>query len=141
MSQTALIVLVIAIVVVLAIVGIVLAARGGRPRLHSLPPESRDRYARMWMAIESKFIENPAEAVREADRCVVGILSERGAKLHDDRSMPEDLRAARQATASDKGRQGTEGMREAMMHYKRVVEDAVGDTGKMREGYRREVAS
>ena len=93
------------------------------------------------MAIESKFIENPAEAVREADRCVVGILSERGAKLHDDRSMPEDLRAARQATASDKGRQGTEGMREAMMHYKRVVEDAVGDTGKMREGYRREVAS
>lgn len=140
MSQTAIVVLVIAIVVVLAIIGIVLAVRG-RSRLRDLPPESKDRYARTWQAIEAKFIEDPADAVREADRCAVGLLSERGAKLHDEHSMPNELRRARQAAASDKGRQGTEGMREAMLHYKHVVEDAVGDTGKMREGYRREVAS
>lgn len=142
MSQTALIILVIAIVAVLAIIGIVIAAtRRRQPKLHDLPPESKDRYARTWMAVEAKFIEDPAEAVREADRCAVGILSERGATLHDDRSVPDELKQARQAAASDKGRQGTEGMREAMLHYKHVVENAVGDTGKMREGYRREVAS
>lgn len=141
MSQSALIVLVIAIVAVLAIVGIVMAVRGGRSRLHDLPPESKDRYLRMWQAIEAKFIENPAEAVREADRCAVGTLSERGAPLHDERNLPDELRQARQAAASDKGRQGTEGMREAMLHYKRLIEDAVGDTSKMREGHRREVAS
>lgn len=143
MSQTAIIVLVIAIVVVLAIIGIVLAATRGRgSRLRDLPPESKDRYVTMWQTIEAKFIENPGEAVREADRCAVGILSERGATLHDERSVPDELRQARQAAASDKGRQGTEGMREAMVHYKRLVEDAVGDLSKARDrSYRREVAS
>lgn len=141
MSQTAIIVLVIAILVVLAIIGIVMATRGGRSRLHDLPPESKDRYMRMWQAIEAKFIDNPAEAVREADRCAVGLLSERGVTLHDERKVPDDLQKARMAAASDKGRQGTEGMREAMVHYKRIVEEAIGDMSKMREGYRREVAS
>ena len=141
MSQTALIVVVIAIVVVLAIIGIALAVRGGRSRLHDLPPESKDRYGRMWQAIEAQFIESPADAVREADRCVVGVLSERGATLHDESKAPDELKQARQAAASDKGRQGTEGMREAMVHYKHIVENAVGDMSKMREGYRREVAS
>ena len=141
MSQTALVVLIVAIVVAIAIIAIVAAAGRKRTRLRELPPESKDRYMRAWQAVEAKFIDDPQGAVAEADRIAVGILSERGATLHDDRSVPEDLRRARSAAASDKGRQGTEGMREAMVHYKRIVEDAVGDMSKMREGYRREVAS
>lgn len=141
MSQSTIVVLLIAIVAVLVIIGIVMAARGRGTRLRDLPPESKEKYATSWRAIETRFIESPQEAVREADRVAVGLLSERGASLHDERHVPSELREARKAAASDQGRQGTEGMRQAMVHYKRLVEDAVGDTGVRREGYRREVAS
>ncbi len=141
MSNTALIVLIVAIVVAIVIIGIVLAVTRKGARLHDLPPESKDRYLRAWQGVEAKFIDNPEDAVRDADKVAVGVLSERGATLHDERSVPDDLRRARQAAASDKGRQGTEGMREAMVSYKRIVEDGVGDTRRAPEGYRREVAS
>jgi hypothetical protein len=68
------------------------------------------------------------------------MLTERGATMHDERHMPEDLRSARAAAASDEGRQGTEGLRKAMLHYKRTVADALGGDKKRREISRREVA-
>lgn len=136
--------LLIAIVVVaaLVIVGLVAAFAGGRGvRLRSLPDESRDRFAMTWRSIEQRFIEDPRGSVQEADKTAVMILSERGATLHDERRVPNELREARTAARSDQGREGTEGMRQAMVHYKRIVEDAVGSERIRREGYRREVAS
>ncbi len=141
MSQTALTILIVAIIAAIVIIGIVVAAARKRVELRDLPPESKDRYLRSWQAVEARFIDSPEEAVREADRVAVGVLSERGSTLHDEKSVPDDLKRARSAAASDKGRQGTEGMREAMVCYKRIVEDAVGDTSRTRENYRREVAS
>lgn len=141
MSHTALTILIVAIIAAIVIIAIVFAATRNRVRLRELPPESKDRYLRSWQAVEARFIDSPEEAVREADRIAVGVLSERGSTLHDEKSVPDDLKRARSAAASDKGRQGTEGMREAMVCYKRIVEDAVGDTSRTREDYRREVAS
>ena len=142
MNQTWLIVLIVAIVAVLVIGLIVALSRGRTGRLRPLPEESRDRFASSWKAVESKFIEDPAAAIREADRIAVMILSERGVTLDDGRSVPGDMQKARAEAASDNGRQGTEGMRRAMMHYKHIVDDAVG-TSRLRpdEEYRREVAS
>ncbi len=141
MSQTTLIVLVVAVVVVIAVIALIASATRRRPRLRQLPPESRDRYIRSWQAVETRFIENPAEAVREGDRIAVMILSERGATVDDERTVPDELRQARHAAASDQGRQGTEGMRQAMVHYKRIVEESTGGADRTREGYHREVAS
>lgn len=141
MSQTVMAIVIVAIVAVVAIALIVALTR--RSRLRELPSESRDRYARSWRTIETRFIEDPHGAVQEADRTAVMILSERGAKLHDDKHVPEDLKQARGAGASDEGRQGTEGMRKAMVHYKRIVDDAVGGDARKHgeETTRREVAS
>ena len=143
MTQTMIVVLVVVVVAVIAIALIVALARGRSTRgLRPLPDESRDRFATTWRSIESRFIEDPAAAIREADKVVVMILSERGATLDDTRSVPDDLRKAREAAASDEGRQGTEGMRRAMVHYKGIVDDAVGTSRMKRdEEYRREVAS
>jgi len=137
------VVLIVVVVVALIAIGLVVAFTRGRTRgLRPLPDESRDRFASSWKAIESRFIEDPAAAIREADKVAVMILSERGATLDDTRSVPDDLRAAREAAASDEGRQGTEGMRRAMVHYKHIVDDAVGTNRLQRdEEYRREVAS
>jgi hypothetical protein len=139
--NSTLLLIVIAAVVVLIVIGLVAAFAGGRlSRLRSLPDESRERFARQWRMIETRFIEDPRGAVQEADKMVVMLLSERGAKLEDDRRIPDDLRRAREAAASDQGRQGTEGNRMAMVHYKRIVDEGVGSERLMPEG-RREVAS
>lgn len=144
MTQTTLIVLVIGVVVILIAIGLVAAfSRNRGPRLRALPDESRDRFARSWPMIEARFIEDPRGSVQEADKMAVMVLSERGAILDDHQRMPKDLQMARDAAASDEGRQGTEGMRVAMVHYRRIVDDAVGSERMRRperEG-RREVAS
>jgi hypothetical protein len=137
MALTALVILAIAIVVVLIVIGIGFAMRQ-RSRLRPLPPESRDRYARSWREIESRFDKNPAAAVQEADRIGVLILSERGATIHDARLVPDHLREARQAAASNSG---VEGLRLAMLHYRLIVDDALGVIRSSREGTRPEVAS
>ena len=141
MNSTVLVIVIVA-VVALVVIGLIAAFAGGRTgRLRARPDESRDRYATSWRGIEQRFIEDPRGAVQEADKTAVMILGERGATLHDERHMPDDLREARAASRSDEGREGTEGMRRAMVHYKRIVDDAVGTDRMRRDDYRREVAS
>lgn len=140
MTETVIVVLVAAIAVILAIALIATLVRRSS-RLRPLPAESRTRFAHSWDELESRFIEDPRGAVQEADRIVVMILTERGATIHDGRDMPAELQLARQAASSDEGRQGTEGMRKAMVHYKSIVVDAVGTPKDSRESSRREIAS
>ena len=132
---------VILIVAILILLGAGIAVvLNRRPRLRPLPAESVERFSRSWQAVESRFIDDPRAAVQEADRVVVMMLTERGATMHDERHVPDDLRSARAAAASDEGRQGTEGLRKAMLHYKRIVVAAVGSPKKEKETSRREVA-
>jgi len=132
---------VILIVTILILLGTGIAVvLNRRPRLRPLPAESVERFSRSWQAVESRFIDDPRAAVQEADRVVVMMLTERGATMHDERHVPDDLRSARAAAASDEGRQGTEGLRKAMLHYKRIVVAAVGSPKKEKETSRREVA-
>ena len=132
---------VILIVAILILLGTGIAVvLNRRPRLRPLPAESVERFSRSWQAVESRFIDDPRAAVQEADRVVVMMLTERGATMHDERHVPDDLRSARAAAASDEGRQGTEGLRKAMLHYKRIVGAAVGSPKKEKETSRREVA-
>ena len=142
MSQSTLLVLVVGIVVLLIVIGLIaaVASRSRGPRLRALPEESQDRFARGWRNVEARFIEDPRGAVQEADKVVVMILGERGATLNDERRVPKDLQMARDAVASDQGREGTEGMRVAMTHYKRIVDDAVGSDRLRRPEGRREMA-
>ena len=143
MNSTLLVIVVVA-VVALVVIGLIAAFAGSRRgRLRALPEESRRRYADSWRNIEARFIEDPRGAVQDADRTAVMVLGERGATIHDDRKVPEDLKKARAAASSDEGRQGTEGMRKSMVHYKRIVDDAVGRDTKQEgeETKRREVAS
>ncbi len=123
----ALVLMSFAVVAIALIAALIVSGRAGRSRLRPLPDESRDRFARSWRAIETRFIDEPAAAVKEADRIAVMILSERGANLADEKRMPKDLREARD-------------MRRAMVHYKKIVDDAVGTSRTKREAYRREMA-
>jgi hypothetical protein len=132
--------IVIAAIVVIAIVA-VLGRTVGKPRMHRLPDESKDRFGQSWHAIEARFIDDPRAAVQEADKTAVMILSERGANVSDDKHMPDDMKKAREAMRGDRAVQDTEVMRRAMMHYKAIVDDAVGKSRLAPERGRREMAS
>ncbi|TMF69952.1 MAG: hypothetical protein E6I17_05390 [Chloroflexi bacterium] len=97
MTQTLIVVFIVAVVVILAIALIVALTRRSS-RLRPLPAESRDRFARTWSNIESRFIEDPRAAVQEADRAVVLILSERGATMPDGRGDRDERRTDRSAS-------------------------------------------
>jgi hypothetical protein len=133
--------IIVAAVVIIVLIGLLLMLRvARRPRLRSLRPEVRERYAASWRAIEARFIDQPREAVREADRLAQEMLRERGAALERGQ-LPEGMRRARTAVDSGDGRTTTESMRRAMLHYRQIVEQGVGKQATRTETGRREVAS
>lgn len=140
MSQSTIFVIVILIVIGVAAIAI-MSALSRRARLRALPDESKRRYAEVWHAIEARFIEEPGTAIQEADQNAVDLLRERGARLDGEREAPRDLRLAREVALADEGENGTESMRKAMLHYKAIFMDALGETARDRaDSRRREVA-
>jgi hypothetical protein len=94
-----------------------------RPNLRRLSPSARQRYITEWDNIETRFIDTPEEAVRQAETVVMSVLRERGHPLSD-RDLPNDMkRAHKQAYGS---RDRTEGMRLAMLQYRSVMERHIG---------------
>jgi hypothetical protein len=140
MSQSLIVALIVIVAIVVIAIVSVLSRTAGRPRLRPLPEESRERYARSWQAAEARFVTDPRGAVREADRTAVMVLGERGATLGDGKNVPDDLRRARDAARAGSDMHDTEGMRRAMVHYKRIVDDAIDPQRKEREVRRREIA-
>jgi hypothetical protein len=132
----------IALAVVAIVLFILMAVRRGRGMgLRKLPPEARSRYEDAWRAVEARFIEQPQTAVTQADRIATEMLRERGARM-DGRRMPRHLEEARELSRQS-GDSSTEGLRRAMLRYRQIVEDGIGEVARRPETPqgRREVAS
>src|SRR5579864_1854062 len=113
-------ILVVALVVVVLLFLVRAAGVGRRrPQLRSLAPESRERYINEWDAIETKFVDSPEQAVREAEALVMSVLRERGHPLTE-RDLPADVQRAHKLGYSSRDK--TEGMRQALLHYRAVME-------------------
>jgi len=124
-TATFVIVGVIALIVILALYALAGRSRGAnRPVLRPLTTEARDRYTAKWDQIESRFLEVPEEAVREADALVLAMLGELEHPLAENR-LPDAVRKARREAS----RGGTEHMRVAILHYR----SAVADMGRITE--------
>ena len=132
-------ILVVALVAVVLLFLIRAAGVGRRrPQLRPLPAESRDRYVEEWDEIEIKFVDAPEQAVREAEALVMSVLRERGHPLSE-RDLPQEVQRAHRLGYSSRDR--TEGMRQALLHYRAVMERMVGAEDKaQREQRRREMA-
>jgi hypothetical protein len=115
-------------VIVLAVVALLLILRAvgvgrSRPKLRNLSPSARMRYINQWDQIEMRFIDAPEEAVRQAETIVMSVLHERGHPLSD-RNLPDEVKRAHKHAYGSRDR--TEGMRQAMLHYRAVMERMVG---------------
>lgn len=138
-TGTLVMILVVALVVVVLLFLIRAAGVGRRrPQLRALPAESRDRYVSEWDEIETKFVDSPEQAVREAEALVMSVLRERGHPLTE-RDLPQEVQRAHKLGYTSRDR--TEGMRQAILHYRAVMERMVGPEDQARrEQRRREMA-
>jgi hypothetical protein len=142
MSTTTIVVMGFVILAVIA-AAVVLATRSGRvkhPTLKPLSSESRDRYVTQWDKVESRFVDSPDDAVREADALLLALLGEREHPLAEEK-LPRNMQKARREAVGHEGKGGTEGMRQALLHYRTVVEEYARPDEREETQGRREVAS
>jgi hypothetical protein len=102
--------------------------------IRALPSVAKERYLDEWHQVEARFVSDPREAVRAAERLVERLLEERGYPEDDDvehrlalvavdhPDVVERYRHGRAMVAND-GAQRTEDLRKAMLDYRTVLED------------------
>jgi hypothetical protein len=119
-----------------------LARQEEHEQLHLRPitEAARARYQEQWAAIQMRFVDTPPLALSEADSLVTRLLADRGyptdgfdeqarllsvehAHVLDDYRRAHAVERANQAGTAD-----TEAVRTAMIDYRRVFEDVMGDT-------------
>jgi hypothetical protein len=108
--------------------------------IQPLDPAARARYAENWAAVQEQFVDAPQEAVMAAQRLVKTVMKERGYPTEGDDQVLADLsvdhggvldhyRAAygiSQRAADNQA--STEDLRQAMIHYRALFQDLLGDT-------------
>ncbi|WP_344025190.1 hypothetical protein [Pseudonocardia kongjuensis] len=114
-------------------------------RLRDLDPQERAGYRGRWTQVQQGFVDDPASAVREADRLVAEVMSARGYPVEDFDQQADDLSVAypvltqryREARGISRehaaGRAGTEDLRQAVTSYRALVDALLDDTGDERD--------
>ena len=100
-----------------------------------LTPEARQKYAENWEDVQTRFVDDPPNAVDEADRLVTDVMRERGYPMDDfdqraaDISVdhPQVVENYRSAHGIYVRRQengaGTEDLRQAFVHYRALFDE------------------
>jgi hypothetical protein len=108
--------------------------------LRDLPPATRDRYLDEWRQAEIRFVSDPRDATRAAERLVIRALHERGYPEDDDDQRLVSLVSADHPDIADRYRHGremldnvdgaasTESLRRAMLDFRAVLEDVLQGT-------------
>jgi FtsZ-interacting cell division protein ZipA len=114
------------------------ARRVERLHIRPLSADLARRFADQWRGIQTRFVDQPDDAVREADRLVGEVMHERGYPVTDFEQQVADIsvdhpdvvmnyRAARDiAERRANGHVTTEDLRQAMVHYRALFRDLLG---------------
>jgi len=103
--------------------------------IQSVSPETAERYTLEWRDVQARFVDQPNEAVKDADRLVTRLMQERGYPTEDFEQRVADVsvdhpnvvdnyRGAHTVWESnEQGKAGTEDLRRAMVHYRSLFEE------------------
>ncbi len=120
--------------------------RHGTLHIKQLSAAARDRYAHEWGRVQERFVDQPDDAVREADRLVTSLMSERGYPTEGLEQQLSDLsvehgrtlehyRAAHAVNVRSTRREATtEELRGAMVHYRALFTELLHDSHHPAEG-------
>jgi hypothetical protein len=123
-----------------------LASREKRVRqldIQPLDPAARAAYQGQWTTIQQQFVDTPSEAVAAAQTLITGVMADRGYPVEDSSQIIDDLSVDHAATigrlrtaqdisarAAD-GTASTEDLRQAMIHYRALFDELVGDPAEV----------
>ncbi|MBH0112160.1 hypothetical protein I5E68_04225 [Novosphingobium sp. YJ-S2-02] len=107
--------------------------------IRPLTTEARGRFVERWRAVQSRFVDSPADAVSHADVLLGEVMEARGYPVVDFEQRSADLsvdhghvvenyRTAHTiAERHARGEAGTEDLRQAMIHYRALFDDLVNE--------------
>jgi len=113
------------------------AERVAALHLQPLSAEHSARYGDDWRQVQTHFVDDPEQAIREADRLCAEVMQARGYPMGDFEQRAADIsvdhphvvqhyRAAHAvATEAERGSASTEDLRQAMVHYRTLFEDLI----------------
>jgi len=105
--------------------------------IHPLSASEHKRYLADWAAVQSKFVDEPGQAIVDADGLIMEVMQLRAYPLSDFEQRAADIsvsypalvsnyRAAREIALKNKQHQvDTEELRRAMIHYRSLFEELV----------------
>jgi len=111
------------------------AKRVEKFQIRSLTRDEHERFARAWREEQARFVDNPSEAVLNADRLVAEVMKARGYPVGDFEQRAADIsvdhaavvrnyRVAHDIALLDqRGDASTEDLRNAMVHYRELFID------------------
>jgi FtsZ-interacting cell division protein ZipA len=106
--------------------------------IRDLDPSARTRYAESWRVIQTRFVDDPRGAVREADVLVTTVMRDRGYPTDgfeqqaeyvsvDHAGVVDNYRNAHRVSEADAGgNASTDDLRQAMVHYRALFNDLLG---------------
>ena len=109
--------------------------------LRNLDSSEREEFERRWRDVQGEFVDDPSTAVRNADQLVAEVMSARGYPVEDFDQRADDLsvrhpevtqryREARRIAQTNKdGNVDTEDLRQAVTHYRSLVQALLTDDG------------
>jgi hypothetical protein len=106
--------------------------------IRPLTASERDRYRADWKTVERHFLERPTAAVVEGDELVADIMRVQGYPMGDFEKhaahlsvrhprIVEHYRSGHRVIGGAAGSVSTEDLRQAMLHYRALFEDLIGD--------------
>jgi hypothetical protein len=116
------------------------AARREELDIRPLSADARERYAEEWALVQEGFVDEPGDAVDQADALVVRVMLERGYPVDDFETrtdmaavdhpdVVEHYRAAHKIrTANRAGDADTEQLRIAVVHYRWLFDALLGES-------------
>jgi len=103
--------------------------------IRPLSISERDRYLADWTAVQSKFVDEPGQAIVDADRLIMEVMQIRGYPVSDFEQRAADIsvkypalvsnyRGAREIALKNKQQQAnTEELRQAMIYYRSLFDE------------------
>ncbi len=107
--------------------------------IRPLAAGDRARFVELWRRVQARFVDGPGGAVTEADQLLRDVMSTRGYPVTDFEQRAADIsvdhplvmenyRTAHAiAVRQTQGQANTEDLRQAMIHYRTLFEELVGE--------------
>ena len=107
--------------------------------IQPLGPGDRTRFVESWRRVQARFVDGPGGALTEADQLLRDVMSTRGYPVSDFEQRAADIsvdhplvlehyRSAHEiAVRQTQGQASTEDLRQAMIHYRTLFEELVGE--------------